>query len=205
MILKMVYDMEIEGIKNIYKRIGEIQNKINTIQNRFVKKNFLEQVNRLNKEMIESESKEKSNPAERFRKERTETDFGKYSKKELLSLIEDIAEKEGVSPNLIKAIVKVESNFNPEALSPKGAYGLMQLMPNTADLLKVNREDPEENLIGGIQYLKTLALKYKDLDKVLAAYNAGPGNVDKYNGVPPFTETKNYIKKIKKILNQLED
>lgn len=197
--------MEIEGIKNVYKRIGEIQNKINSIQTRFVAKSFLEQVNTLNKEKIESESKDKINPVERYRKERTETDIGKYSKKELLNLIEDIAEKEGVSPNLIKAIVKVESNFNPKALSPKGAYGLMQLMPNTAELLNVDRENPEENLLGGIHYLKTLALKYKDLDKVLAAYNAGPGNVDKYNGVPPFTETKNYIKKIKKILNQLED
>jgi soluble lytic murein transglycosylase-like protein len=201
----MVYAMEIEGIKNVYKRIGEIQNKINSIQTRFVPKSFLEQVNTLNKEKIESESKDKFNPVERYRKERTETDIGKYSKKELLNLIEDIAEKEGVSPNLIKAIVKVESNFNPKALSPKGAYGLMQLMPNTAELLNVDRENPEENLLGGIHYLKTLALKYKDLDKVLAAYNAGPGNVDKYNGVPPFTETKNYIKKIKKILNQLED
>jgi soluble lytic murein transglycosylase-like protein len=201
----MVYAMEIEGIKNVYKRIGEIQNKINSIQTRFVPKSFLEQVNTLNKEKIESESKDKINPVERYRKERTETDIGKYSKKELLHLIEDIAEKEGVSPNLIKAIVKVESNFNPKALSPKGAYGLMQLMPNTAELLNVDRENPEENLLGGIHYLKTLALKYKDLDKVLAAYNAGPGNVDKYNGVPPFTETKNYIKKIKKILNQLED
>jgi soluble lytic murein transglycosylase-like protein len=201
----MVYAMEIEGIKNVYKRIGEIQNKINSIQTRFVPKSFLEQVNTLNKEKIESESKDKINPVERYRKERTETDIGKYSKKELLNLIEDIAEKEGVSPNLIKAIVKVESNFNPKALSPKGAYGLMQLMPNTAELLNVDRENPEENLLGGIHYLKTLALKYKDLDKVLAAYNAGPGNVDKYNGVPPFTETKNYIKKIKKILNQLED
>jgi soluble lytic murein transglycosylase-like protein len=197
--------MEIEGIKNVYKRIGEIQNKINSIQTRFVPKSFLEQVNTLNKEKIESESKDKINPVERYRKERTETDIGKYSKKELLNLIEDIAEKEGVSPNLIKAIVKVESNFNPKALSPKGAYGLMQLMPNTAELLNVDRENPEENLLGGIHYLKTLALKYKDLDKVLAAYNAGPGNVDKYNGVPPFAETKNYIKKIKKILNQLED
>jgi soluble lytic murein transglycosylase-like protein len=201
----MVYAMEIEGIKNVYKRIGEIQNKINSIQTRFVPKSFLEQVNTLNKEKIESESKDKINPVERYRKERTETDIGKYSKKELLNLIEDIAEKEGVSPNLIKAIVKVESNFNPKALSPKGAYGLMQLMPNTAELLNVDRENPEENLLGGIHYLKTLALKYKDLDKVLAAYNAGPGNVDKYNEVPPFTETKNYIKKIKKILNQLED
>ncbi len=197
--------MEIEGIKNIFKRIGEIQNKINTIQNRFVSKSFIDQINTLNKEKIVKEIKDKIESVERDRKERTETDFGKYSKKEILNLIEDIAEKEGVSPDLIKAIVKVESNFNPYALSPKGAYGLMQLMPNTAALLKVDRENPEENLIGGIQYLKTLALKYKDLDKVLAAYNAGPGNVDKYDGIPPFIETKNYIKKIKKILNQLED
>lgn len=121
----------------------------------------------------------------------------------LNQLIEQESSKENVSADLVRAVVKAESNGNPLAVSPKGAIGLMQLMPNTAKELGVDPYNPSENLKGGIRYLKNMANRYQDLDKTLAAYNAGPGAVDRHGGVPPFDETKQYIRRIKKTLNDL--
>ncbi len=113
----------------------------------------------------------------------------------------------GVDPSLIKAIMMAESNFNPYAVSPKGAQGLMQLMPDTARLMKVeNPFDPDENIKGGIKYIKMLDEIFKgDLELILAAYNAGPQKVMEHKmSVPPIEETKTYIKRVKHYYNRLK-
>lgn len=113
-------------------------------------------------------------------------------------LINEFSQRYNVSSNLVKAVVTEESCFNNTALSHVGAQGLMQLMPETANWLKVrDPEDPKDNLKGGVRYLSSLLREFESVELALAAYNAGPGNVRRYNGVPPFAETRAYLQKVK--------
>lgn len=116
---------------------------------------------------------------------------GKY-----LPMAVSIARKNGIPEDLFKKLIQQESAWNPKARSHKGAIGLAQLMPFTAKALGVNPYDPRENLEGGARYLKTQYRKFGSWRLALAAYNAGPGAVEKYNGIPPYRETRNYVRKI---------
>lgn len=117
---------------------------------------------------------------------------------DLKALATAAARRHGLDPALVLAVVKVESGFRPEAVSPKGAQGLMQLMPATAAGLGVeNALDPAQNLDGGARHLAALVVRYGgDLKKALAAYNAGEGAVARHGGVPPYRETRAYVKTV---------
>lgn len=110
---------------------------------------------------------------------------------------------QGLPPELIRSVAKIESGFRQDVVSPKGAIGLMQLMPETAALLGVQPARAEENARGGAKYLRELLLRYhSDSALALAAYNAGPGAVDKYRGVPPYAETRQYVLKVLREYNR---
>ncbi len=123
----------------------------------------------------------------------------------LNQLVATVAARHDLSPQLIHAVIKTESNYNPYAISPKGALGLMQLMPSTARRFSVDHVfDPQENIEGGARYLKYLLELYNgDYPLALAAYNAGEAAVAKYNGIPPFPETRNYVVQVKNNLQKL--
>jgi len=112
-------------------------------------------------------------------------------------LIARVAREEGVDESLVRAVVQAESGGNPNAVSPKGAMGLMQLMPRTAEAMGVsNPFDPEQNLRGGVRLLKGLLNEFGDVRLALAAYNAGGPAVRQYGGVPPYAETQRFVQRV---------
>lgn len=125
--------------------------------------------------------------------EKTPTYRGRYSGP-YLNVAKDAARRHGVPEDLFLRLVQQESNWNATARSHKGAYGLAQLLPSTARGLGVDHTDPAENLEGGARYLKQQYDTFGSWRLALAAYNAGPGAVKKHNGVPPFRETRNYVR-----------
>lgn len=120
------------------------------------------------------------------------------NREKIEQMIREVSARYRVDPALVRAVMQTESNWNSSAVSQKGALGLMQLWPKTAQQLGVNNAfDPKQNLDGGVRYLHMLLERYNgDLDRALAAYNAGPGAVDRAGGIPRYRETRNYVQKV---------
>ncbi len=123
---------------------------------------------------------------------------------QLRAVIEERAAENGVSPQLLRAVIQAESGGHPGARSRRGAVGLMQLMPDTARDLGVDPADASQNVDGGSRYLLEMGKRFRTLDETLAAYNAGPRTVEKYGGVPPYKETQAYIRRVRGLLGEGE-
>ncbi|HSG06635.1 MAG TPA: lytic transglycosylase domain-containing protein, partial [Nitrospiria bacterium] len=139
------------------------------------------------------------NPSDhRFRPHGRDSAYVRVDREALNQMILSASRRHSVESALVKAVVKVESDFDPQAVSGAGAMGLMQLMPGTATLLGVNNPfDPFENLSGGTRFLRSLLDRFdNDVTLALAAYHAGPGRVEKHGGVPPIEQTHRYIRKV---------
>ena len=123
--------------------------------------------------------------------------LGKFAGKKYSHHINRASRIYGLDPELVNAVIKAESDFQPQAVSSKGAMGLMQLMPETVQDMGVDDPfEPEDNIEGGVKYLSGLLKRFGSVELAVAAYNAGPGNVDKYKGIPPFDETRTFVARV---------
>ncbi|WP_025183292.1 lytic transglycosylase domain-containing protein [Leptospira kirschneri] len=184
------HNMRVEEIPNVQL----VLIRIHEIENRFVKET---QSKKQTFDSILKAEQEKS--ISDLEKEKSFSKDLKNIEPSLAKIIRQESEKNNLDPRLVQSVIKAESDFKTDAVSPKGAIGLMQLMPSTANLLGVEDPfDPAENVAGGTKFLSDLLNKYKNLDHALAAYNAGPNAVDRYAGIPPYKETRNYVEKVKK-------
>ena len=192
----------IESIQNVLTRMKEIEEFSGSVEKKFSDELKKKEDSTFLKEL----KKETESPKQPEIPKEIKTEKLSYSPKPktINDIIENESKKNGLDENLVKAVIKAESNFNPKATSPKGAKGLMQLMPSTAEILGVeNAYDPEQNIKGGTKYLKDMLSIFKKKDLAIAAYNAGPGAVKKYKGIPPYQETKNYVKKVNSYIEEL--
>lgn len=214
----------LNSIQDNFSALESFANKINSIQNNQTQNinNIPEAQNKdfktiLNEKMSENDKKieqilESNLPDEGYtplEKEavnlKSKIDL-KTQTTDIDKIIETFADKYNVDSDFIKAIIRQESGFNPNATSKKGAMGLMQLMPKTAKSLGVNDAyNPWENIEGGVKYLKGFLDKYdNNRELALAAYNAGPSAVSKYGGIPPYKETQNYVNAIMSAYNKIK-
>lgn len=130
---------------------------------------------------------------------------GNHSSAAYEPYIDEASRRYNIDSHLLKAIVKVESNFNPRAVSKKGAVGLMQIMPENFTSLGIRDPyNPQENILAGARYLREMINRYGELPLALAAYNAGPGAVDRYRTIPPFSETQNYVTEVLRYYDSLK-
>ena len=171
--------MELTSLNTTLQRINMIENQFQSLMS------YASQPDSDFQKILDSSIENKKNP--------TST-----SRSEINELIDKYAEKNGLDADFVKAVIKQESGFNPNATSHCGAMGLMQLMPSTAEGLGVtNAYDAEQNIQGGTKYLKGLMDRFDNNKSLaLAAYNAGPNAVKKYGGIPPYMETQNYVKSV---------
>ena len=158
--------------------------------------NFIE----LPSSVIVGFEKRDETPGARVTTESTQEDIAD-SPEDIRKLIDSVADRHRLPATLVHSVVEAESAYDPEAVSPKGAVGLMQLMPGTAsDLAVEDRTDPAQNVSGGTRYLKGLLERYSEspdqLLRALAAYNAGPEKVDHYDGLPPYNETRLFVRRV---------
>lgn len=186
----------------IYKQLtgGEdLQSKTQTLS-QFNPNSIIEDVKRLSKKSDENKIQPSDISQKNLNNNLNKINIEKYNLKlsDYDSLINSAGKKHGISPSLIKSIISAESSANPNAVSKAGAKGLMQLMDNTSKELGIkNSFNPEENINGGTKYMKKMLDYFDgDLNKALAAYNAGASNVEKYGGIPPFEETQKYVEKV---------
>lgn len=188
-----------ESLTQLIKDPKSLVNFPELLEREFRKQNEFPQTNESKKQADDSLRLPFPETHDSFGNTKAVNTIGNQTSGNLLGTIESIAEAQGMDPNLVKAMVKAESGFKPKAVSPKGAMGLMQLMPETAESLGVKDPfDPEENITGGVKFLKGLMKEFKDPEKAIAAYNAGPGAVKRYKGIPPYEETKQYVSKVKR-------
>lgn len=168
-------------LQQILHRLSGLRKELNSVSqmNRRISRQIREEIDQSLPEFARVLTRKKTEPS-----------------KELGRTIRQVSREEGVDESLIRAVIEVESGFDPNAVSSDGARGLMQLMPDTARELGINPDRPEENIRGGARYLGRMIDRFGELDQALAAYNAGPEVVKKWDGIPPYDETRQYVKRV---------